>query len=270
MKERRYITPKGTIHYWVNDHAEGRQNLVLLPGLTADHTLFDKQIEAFEGKYNIFVWDAPGHALSRPFELDFTLKDKAVWLHEILAIENINAPILIGQSMGGYVSQAFLQYFPKEARGFVCIDSAPLKLKYYPKWELNLLDHLEPFYRLCPWKTLVRQGAKGTAETPYGQELMTSIMERYSDDPRYYCKLVGQGYAMLAGAIRENLPYDIDCPCVLICGENDKAGDTKRFNVRWAYEEELPIKWIAGAGHNSNTDRPDEINAAIESLLQII
>lgn len=267
MTERQYNTPNGTIHYWVNKHIEGRETLVLLPGLSADHTLFDKQIEAFEDKYNILVWDAPGHALSRPFRLDFTLRDKAHWLHEILEAEGISQPVLVGQSMGGYVSQVYMQEFPGQTRAFVSIDSSTLKLKYYPKWELNLLDHIEPLYRMFPWKALVREGAKGTAETPYGQALMTRIMESYSDDTRYYAKLVGHGYSMLADAIRADLPYEIDCPCILICGEKDKAGDTKKFNKQWAKGENLPIRWIAGAGHNSNTDRPDDINDIIVALL---
>lgn len=267
MIEKQYITPKGTIHYWANEHVEGRQNLVFLPGLTADNTLFAKQTALFEGKYNVLVWDAPGHALSRPFVLDFSLRDKATWLHEILAREDFRNPVLIGQSMGGYVSQVFMQLFPGEARGFVSIDSSTLKLKYYPKWELKLLEHIEPFYRFFPWKSLVRQGAMGTAETPYGQELMTCMMEQYSDNPRYYAKLVGHGYRMLAEAIRADLPYDIVCPCLLICGEKDKAGDTKKFNKRWAAGEKLPLTWIAGAGHNSNTDCPGEVNGLIEAFL---
>ena len=60
MQERTYTTPCGEIHYWVNkdaDHA-GPQ-LVFLPGLTADHRLFDKQIQHFEGQYPVLVWDAP-------------------------------------------------------------------------------------------------------------------------------------------------------------------------------------------------------------------
>lgn len=32
--------------------------LLFLPGLTADHRLFEKQIEYFEPKCNVFVWDA--------------------------------------------------------------------------------------------------------------------------------------------------------------------------------------------------------------------
>lgn len=61
MIEKTFDTSHGTIHYWINSRGacKGPQ-LVFLPGLTADHRLFDKQIEYFEGRYPVFVWDAPG------------------------------------------------------------------------------------------------------------------------------------------------------------------------------------------------------------------
>ena len=57
--------------------------MVFLPGLTADHRLFVKQIKYFEGKYPVFVWDAPGHALSWPFSFDFNLMDNIDELWDI-------------------------------------------------------------------------------------------------------------------------------------------------------------------------------------------
>lgn len=72
MTEKTYKTECGTIHYWIGN--EGNSNspaLIFLPGLTADHRLFDKQIEYFENKYSLLVWDAPGHAASYPFEFSF-------------------------------------------------------------------------------------------------------------------------------------------------------------------------------------------------------
>ena len=63
MNERIYKTPCGDIHYWINmEQGFEHITLIFLPGLTADHRLFDKQIEYFEGKYNVLVWDAPVHA----------------------------------------------------------------------------------------------------------------------------------------------------------------------------------------------------------------
>lgn len=270
MTEKTHITPKGIIHYWTNDISGDRQALVFLPGLTADHMLFDKQVKAFEAHFDVIVWDAPGHAASRPFDLDFSLRDKASWLHDILQAEGVTRPVLVGQSMGGYVSQAFMQHYPGEAAGFVSIDSAPLKRKYYPAWELWLLRRMEPLYRMYPWKVLVSQGSKGTAESQYGRRLMAQMMTAYEDEPRYYARLVGHGYRILADSIAADLPYGIDCPCLLICGEKDKAGDTRSFNRRWAAGENLPIRWISGAGHNSNTDRPEEINTIIKSFLRSI
>lgn len=63
MIEKIYETTNGNIHYWINEPYNQDFTLVFLPGLTADRRLFDKQIEYFEDKYNVFVWDAPGHVL---------------------------------------------------------------------------------------------------------------------------------------------------------------------------------------------------------------
>ena len=72
------------------------------------------------------MWDAPGHAASWPFAFDFDLMDKARWLDGILEQEGITKPVIVGQSMGGYVGQAYAQTYPEKLKGFVSIDSAPL------------------------------------------------------------------------------------------------------------------------------------------------
>ncbi len=266
MTEHRYRTDQGDIVYWTNEYVASRPNLVFLPGLTADHRLFDKQVEYFETKTNVFVWDAPGHAASRPFELNFTLEDKARWLHEILQIEKFTSPILIGQSMGGYVSQMYLELYPDEQKGFVCIDSAPLQRSYITAVELWMLKNVEPIYRIYPWKWLLRDGSNGCATTLYGRQLMRSMMETYTGDKKYYCHLSGHGFRILANAIEENRPYKITCPAVLVCGEKDMAGSAKSYNKKWTKKAGLPMYWIKDAGHNSNTDKPEEINRIIEAM----
>ena len=156
MTEKTYETPCGTIHYWVDLTDDPRRPaLVFLPGLTADHRLFDKQIEYFEGKYPVLVWDAPGHAASWPFTFDFDLKDKARWLDGILQREGIDAPVIVGQSMGGYVGQTYAELYPEKLAGFVSIDSAPLQREYVTGWEIWRLKRMEPVYRYYPWKSVL-------------------------------------------------------------------------------------------------------------------
>ncbi len=265
MTEKTLRVKQGAIHYWVNAFEPGRTTLVFLPGLTADHRLFERQLEAFAPICNVLIWDAPGHYMSRPFTLDFTLMDKASWLHEILLTEQVKKPVFIGQSMGGYVSQCYMEKYPGSISAFISIDSAPIKKKYMTAAEIWLMKRTEMIYKPYPWKALIKSGAKGCAETDYGQNLMREMMTGYNKED--YCALVCHGYRMLANAVDADLPYEIDCPALLICGEHDAAGSTKRYNKSWTQEENLPLEWIPNAGHNSNTDQPEKVNSSIKAFL---
>lgn len=271
MTEKTYQTPCGKIHYWINEKADReRPQLAFLPGLTADHRLFDKQIEYFEGRFPVFVWDAPGHASSWPFDLTFTLMDKARWLDEILAAEGFENPVIVGQSMGGYVGQAYAQQFPDKLSGFISIDSAPLQRSYVTAAEIWLLKRMEPVYRHYPWKALLKSGTNGVATSEYGRSLMRDIMMVYDGDQDRYAKLAGHGFRMLAEAMAVDLPYKIPCPAMLICGGKDRAGSTIRYNKAWHEKSGIPIKWIKDAGHNSNTDKPEIVNALIERFVEAL
>ena len=268
MTEKTFLTPCGAIHYWVDRAGEGRRRgLVFLPGLTADHRLFQRQISHFAGKRPVLVWDAPGHAASWPFEMSFDLFDKARWLEEILRREGFQPPVIVGQSMGGYVAQAYAQLFPGQMAGFISIDSAPLQRRYVTAAELWLLERMEPVYRHYPWRLLLKQGCEGVSTTPYGQALMREMMMTYDGDQRRYAALSGHGFRMLAKAMRADLPYEITCPAMLLCGTEDHAGSCIRYNRAWAENTGIPLHWISGAGHNANTDRPAQVNALIQSLL---
>lgn len=271
MLEKKHKTAYGDIHYWTNkEQLNSNYTLVFLPGLTADHRLFEKQIKYFSDRYTIFVWDAPGHNSSRPFEFKFSLMDKARWLNEILVKEKMDNPIIIGQSMGGYVGQAFMELMPGKLCGFISIDSAPLQRQYITNMEIWLLKRMEPVYRYYPWKTLLKSGSKGCAVSESGRRLMHDMMMVYDGDQKYYAKLSGHGFRILADAIEADLPYKIDCPALLICGKCDKAGSAKRYNKAWHRNTKINIEWIENAGHNSNTDQPELINSLIEKFIQSI
>ncbi len=270
MEEKVFQTGRGPIHYWISKKSSDPAALVFLPGLTADHRLFDKQIEHFQKNDNVFVWDAPGHAASWPFDLTFTLMDKAKWLDEILTREGISSPVIVGQSMGGYVGQAYSQLYPQKLKGFVSIDSAPLQRSYSTAAELWLLKRMEPVYRYYPWKALLKSGTNGVATSSYGRSLMRDMMMVYDKDQERYAQLSGHGFRMLAEAIEKDLPYQITCPGLLLCGEKDHAGSCIRYNKAWNKNTGIRLEWIPGAGHNTNTDSPQMVNLLIEQFIEEI
>ena len=43
-----------------------------------------------------------------------------------------------------------------------------------------------------------------------------------------------------------------------------------RYNREWHRRTKIPLKWIEGAGHNSNTDKPEMINSLLEEFFSNI
>mgnify|MGYP003300864457 CR=1 FL=1 len=187
--------------------------------------------------------------------------------YDILRKEEICNPIIIGQSMGGYVGQAYAEAFPDKLKGFVSVDSAPLQRKYLTFAELWLLKRMEPVYRYYPWKSLLKSGTNGVATSEYGRALMHDIMMVYDGEQKRYAKLSGHGFKILAEAIEKDLPYEIKCPALLICGEKDHAGSCIRYNKVWHKNTGIRLEWIKDAGHNSNTDKPEIVNGLIEEFV---
>jgi pimeloyl-ACP methyl ester carboxylesterase len=168
--------------------------------------------------------------------------------------------------MGGYVGQTFAELYPDLLKGFVSIDSAPLQRKYVTGIEIWLLKRMEPVYFYYPWKALLKSGTNGVAMSEYGRSLMRDIMMEYDGHKKRYAQLSGHGFRMLAEAMEKDLLYEIKCPALLICGEKDKAGSCIRYNKAWHKNTGIPLEWIKGAGHNANTDKPEEVNGLIERL----
>lgn len=267
MIQKNYPTEQGFITYWINaSKIPSEPWLVFLPGLTANHHLFKDQLEHFKGKASLLVWDPPSHGKSRPFDTTWTIGQLAEWLNNLLESEGISNPVLVGQSMGGYISQAFMERFPRKALAFISIDSAPLGRSHYRTWELWGLKHTFLVYIGLPWQLILWSGANGCAETAKGKLLMKRMMLDYRK--MEYCKLVSHGYKELSREIEKNKTYRLECPTLLICGDKDRAGYTARYNQQWAKEESDPVCWVEGAGHNANSDNPTEVNLLIEAFLE--
>ncbi len=266
IEQKKYGTACGDISYWTHAVSADAPWLVFLPGLSADHRLFDKQIEHFAYKANILVWDAPSHGESRPFLLNWSVDDLAEWLHGILESEGISHPVLVGQSLGGCIAQAYMDLYPGQADGLVSIDSFPMQLSYTKGWELWFLKHTTGMFKAIPWKLLVDGSAISNSTSAYGRELMKEMVSQYGKQG--YAELAGHGFRAIALAIEEDRSYRIDCPALIICGEKDGTGFVKSYNKKWEKREGYPVRWIPGAGHNANCDNPDAVNSAINDFLE--
>ena len=128
-----------------------------------------------------------------------------------------------------------------------------------------MLKHAYWLYRPIPWGLLQKLGSMGTAQSPYGRRLMAEMMEAYA--PKEYCRLAAHGYRLLSLAVTAHGDSEPDCPSLLLCGEKDGAGSSWRYNRAWARRAGHRLVWLKGAGHNSNTDAPQEVNRLIREFV---
>lgn len=267
MAARELAVEGGTLHYWASASPDpARGWMVFLPGLSADHTLFNPQFSHFARRWDLVVWDAPGHGLSRPWDKRLDLDDMAGALRAILETCGAAHPVLVGQSLGGYVAQAYLDLFPAHAAAFVSIDSSPLQRHYYKDWHLTILRHMEGMCRLWGTERFLRgQIAGNCSTTEHGRRNMLAQIGCYSR--RELCALYGGGFRAIADAATLDRPYRIDCPLMIVCGTRDAAGFVRTYDEAWSRETGVPITWVAGAGHNANVDDPAFVNATIDRFL---
>ena len=260
MEKRTLLTDGGPVNYWVS-HVEGAPALVLLHGLTTDHTMFDKQVEAFEGQYTLLLWDAPAHGDSRPYR-DPSYENGAEELKAILDAEGIAKAILVGQSMGGYHIQSFLSVYPDMSAGFIGIDTCPYGERYYSKSDRWWLKQIEWMSMCYPYKLLVNSVARTVGTTEPTRENMRRALLKYNK--RELCHLMGLGYA---GFLSANRDMVIPCPTVLIVGERDITGKVRQYCNMWHEATGYPLRVVPNAAHNANFDAPDAVNRIIDAFI---
>jgi pimeloyl-ACP methyl ester carboxylesterase len=112
-----------------NLSASGR-SLVLLHGLTFDHRMWDPIIDALPPNHAVLAFDLPGHGDSPALGSHY-LEVVVDAVHEAVLAVDLDAPILVGHSMGAALAGTYVSKYP--AAAFVNVDS--------PVW-------IEPFARL--------------------------------------------------------------------------------------------------------------------------
>lgn len=258
MEHKTYTNNRGTVHYWIE--GTGNNGLIFTHGATMDHGLFDYQCNKYEKKYKVIYWDAPCHGLSRPYE-NFSLQHCADDLHSIIIAEKIQKANLVGQSMGGYISQIVAADHPELIATVTTVGSSPIQLEYYSKidrWLLSITPILLKFYN---FKSLVNLTSNQIALTTNGKLYARETMSQLSKEE----------VILIMGSVYQGLiEFDkdiISCPVLITYGDADITGKVKAYCQEWARNEGRPLRVISNAAHNANMDNPSEFNQVLADFL---
>lgn len=262
-KHRQIISENGTVHYWISRCKEKNAKcIVFTHGVTAEHSMFEKQISYFEDTYHIITWDVPLHGLSRPYK-DFSYHRSATELKAILDKEGFEKVVLVGMSMGGYPSQEFAYWYPDMVEGFVAIDTTPFGKKYYSKSDLWWLKRVKPMARCFTDGMLRRSMAKAVSKTKYSCDKMLQMLAPFTK-----AQIIEQMDIAYGEFAKENKDVDFKFPVLILLGDKDVTGKVKSYDIEWAKTTGYPLHIIKNAAHFSNGDNPEQVNREIETFIK--
>ncbi|MFE6995506.1 alpha/beta fold hydrolase [Microbacterium sp. NPDC057659] len=250
-----------TIRY-VDGRGTGRP-VVFTHGAGMDGESFAAQAQAVQDVgYRGIRWDLRGHGASAlAAGTRFTAEDALADLGALIDALHLEQPILVGHSLGGNLSQAYVRAHPERIGGMIAVgttwNTGPLS-----RGERFGLRMAAPMLRLIPASRLPGLMADASAVTP---EAVDSIRATFARMPKSVFLDVWRATASL---VAPDPAYRTPVPLGLVVGEQDRTGNIRSAMQTWADAEGVPLHAIPGAGHVVMADSPDAVSETIVETLR--
>lgn len=239
----------------------GGRDLVVIPGITtpaASAGSFAWRLAALPGAGDVYVLDTRGRGLSE--KSPFGTHRAADYAEDVLALidsAGIDAPVLIGHSMGGRVAATARIQYPGASSGVVIIDpptSGPGRAPYPI-----------PLDRMLDGVRAARNGtgrAAVAAQNPHwGSE---QVAER--GDWMGMCdeSAVVESFAHFHLEAFEPVWKAVPAPALLIVGDKSPVVPAATADMLASINPAASLASVPGCGHMVPMDNPDETVAAIQ------
>jgi pimeloyl-ACP methyl ester carboxylesterase len=199
--------------------------VMLVHGFTEDRRIWDPLLAGIENKYHWIIPDIPGSGGSAYNSSLNCISDFAEFIVAILENENIQELVLIGHSMGGYISLAFAEKYPEKIRALGLFHSSsypdPEEKKESRDKNIRFIqNHDSPLFVAQSIPGLFSDFFK--AEHP---EEISKLIDRYANFKRE--SLVQYLNAMKNRPATTAVLEAITKPVLFIMGQEDKAVPVK-------------------------------------------
>ena len=98
--------------------------VVFLHGFLENKEMWTHFVSQYEKKYRVITIDLLGHGKSESLGYVHSMEENAKAVHAVLSHLRIRKSILVGHSMGGYVSLAFAELYTENVRSLILINSS--------------------------------------------------------------------------------------------------------------------------------------------------
>ncbi len=195
--------------------------VIFLHGFAEDGSIWDHQAHHLKKKFRLIIPDLPGSGQSAFNPQLSTIEDHADCIKAIADAENAGGCILIGHSLGGYISLAFAEKYPDYLKGLGLFHSTAFPDT--PEKKEARKKSIE-FIRQHGAYPFIRQSIPNLFSENFKKQqpqIVELLIQRYANfNPG---SLVSYYEAMIKRPDRRQVLKDAGYPILFIIGEQDKA-----------------------------------------------
>lgn len=249
----------GTRLYYELAGAQASESVVLIHGFSLDTRMWDDQFEVFAERYRVLRYDARGFGRSALPSSPYLHVDDVLALLKHLQLTPAH---LIGLSMGGGLALDFALVYPEATRSLTLVDAALGGFAWTKDWGV--------------YGALARADGVAAAKRAW---LLDELFAPANEHPGVAARLAQMvadysGYHWVAhdlGRWADLPPHrpleQLRTPTLVLVGERDLPDFQHIGQTIAARAPNARQVMLAGAGHMSNMEAPDQFNEAVLSFL---
>jgi pimeloyl-ACP methyl ester carboxylesterase len=240
---------------WYTDSKKGSNVLVFLHGYIESGEIWSGIAQKLSKYYRIITLDLPGHGRSEFSGEEYTMEMMSDMVGSLINSLSINKVIMIGHSLGGYITLAFLDRHSEYLSGYCLFHSHP-----FP-------DNPETTEKRRKDIELISQGKEDSIFPDAVRKMYATVnIPKFRDAIQKSTEIAsqtdGQGIiGILRGMIkrpsRVSLMEDGRVPCLLILGALDNFIDHNTILTKIKLPSNLAIRTLTKSGHMGFIEEED-------------
>ncbi len=238
--------------------------VMLVHGFGEDGTVWKNQVEFLKDKFRIIIPDLPGSGKSELIE-NRSMEGMAEVLHQIIHEEDIDQCVMIGHSMGGYITLAFAEMYWNHLTAFGLFHSsayADSKEKIATRQKGIEFINENGAFAFLKTATPNLFSPLTKAENPGLIDKQINSLDNFSP-----AALVSYYEAMINRPDRTAILLQATVPVLFIIGKYDNAVPPEDSLQQCHLPEKSYIHMLNRSGHMGMLEEPQQSNQILEKFL---
>lgn len=244
---------------------------ILLHGFAEDGKIWDEQVKDLCSTFTCIVVDMPGTGLSaKAFEHhpQLNLDDAADLVLQVMDQEGISKAVLLGHSMGGYITLAFVEQYADRLLGFGLVHSTA-----YADNEEKRQNRRRSvaFMKEHGTKLLMEQLYPNLYGEKFREEQYNQIENQIRASEVFQPEVLIRYYEMMmVRPDRTNVLKNAEVPVLFVIGTEDKTVNLTDSLAQCHLPLESHVHILESTGHMGMKEDPENTTAAIRAFMRYV